>query len=321
MSIRKINNKWRLDERPFGIEGPRLRATFETKKEAAQYLSDFIVSYNPNNTKRLSDLVDIWYEYHGNQLKDHKYRYSRMLAIAARLGNPYSTMFSASCFAKYRKVRLRSVSVETINHETRYFRAMFNELINLGFWYDDNPMRGIRVFPVPERELAFLDDEQIKRLLYFCKCSKSEHLLSVVKLALSTGARWNEANGLLRAGLLSDRVRFTNTKNGKSRVVPLDVEFAGWLRSVSLAKGERCFLDCRSSFRRAVKASGIELPTGQLTHVLRHTYASHFVMNGGDIVTLQKILGHSDLKVTMRYAHLSPDYLSSARAFAPNVNL
>ncbi|PAU77751.1 hypothetical protein CK501_14955 [Halovibrio salipaludis] len=68
-----------------------------------------------------------------------------------------------------------------------------------------------------------------------------------------------------------------------------------------------------------MRRAGIELPQGQLTHICRHTYASHFVMNGGDILTLQRILGHSDIKLTMRYAHLSPDHLRSAIAYAPIV--
>lgn len=44
-------------------------------------------------------------------------------------------------------------------------------------------------------------------------------------------------------------------------------------------------------------------------HALRHTFASHYMMAGGNILTLQKILGHSDIKMTMVYAHLAPDYL------------
>lgn len=39
------------------------------------------------------------------------------------------------------------------------------------------------------------------------------------------------------------------------------------------------------------------------------TFASHFMMNGGNILTRQKILGHSSLTLTMRYAHLAPDFL------------
>ncbi|PAZ22427.1 hypothetical protein CKG06_00520, partial [Pseudomonas aeruginosa] len=52
-------------------------------------------------------------------------------------------------------------------------------------------------------------------------------------------------------------------------------------------------------------------------HVLRHTFASHFIMNGGHIVTLQHILGHTSLSMTMRYAHLSQDHLMEAVRFSP----
>lgn len=52
-------------------------------------------------------------------------------------------------------------------------------------------------------------------------------------------------------------------------------------------------------------------------HGLRHTFASHFIQNGGNILTLQKILGHSSLAMTMRYAHLAPDHLVDAVRFGP----
>jgi site-specific recombinase XerD len=41
----------------------------------------------------------------------------------------------------------------------------------------------------------------------------------------------------------------------------------------------------------------------------RHTFASHFMMSGGNILTLQKLLGHSSVAVTMKYAHLAPDFM------------
>jgi site-specific recombinase XerD len=66
-----------------------------------------------------------------------------------------------------------------------------------------------------------------------------------------------------------------------------------------------------------MQRAGIETPTGQLTHVLRHTFASHFMMNGGNILVLQRILGHTDIKVTMRYAHFAPDHLAQAMLFNP----
>ncbi len=72
-----------------------------------------------------------------------------------------------------------------------------------------------------------------------------------------------------------------------------------------------------SAFRDAVDRAGIALPDGQMTHVLRHTFASHFMMNGGNILTLQRILGHANLTMTMRYAHLAPDHLQEAVKLNP----
>lgn len=316
------NGKFLLDERPFGSDGPRVRRRFSSRKEAKQFLLTFVAGTasadGEHDTRKLTDLVDQWYEFHGHLLKDGPTRYQRTLAICRRLGNPYAHLFERSDFARYRKLRLGKVSIETVNHETRYFRAVFNELANLGLWERSNPMKGIRTFKVPERELAFLDHDQLKRLLAECRVSDSPHLLAVVQLCLATGARWGEANGLLRSGLLVDRVRFANTKNGRVRVVPIRPEMALYLRSVAfLEPAERLFSDCRGAFKRAVKRANLRLPRGQMTHILRHTFASHFIMNGGDVVTLQKILGHSDLKVTMRYAHLAPDYLSKAVECGP----
>jgi len=55
----------------------------------------------------------------------------------------------------------------------------------------------------------------------------------------------------------------------------------------------------------------------QARHALRHTFASHFMMNGGNIITLQRILGHSSLTMTMRYAHLAPEHLQEAKNLNP----
>jgi site-specific recombinase XerD len=66
-----------------------------------------------------------------------------------------------------------------------------------------------------------------------------------------------------------------------------------------------------------VKRCNIVLPRGQCTHVLRHTFASHFMMNGGNILALKEILGHTSLNMTMRYAHLSPEYLKDAVRLNP----
>lgn len=77
------------------------------------------------------------------------------------------------------------------------------------------------------------------------------------------------------------------------------------------------FKPCYSALRKALQRAGIETPAGQLTHVLRHTFASHFMMNDGNILVLKRILGHTDIKVTMRYAHFAPDHLLEVMLLNP----
>jgi len=72
-----------------------------------------------------------------------------------------------------------------------------------------------------------------------------------------------------------------------------------------------------TSFRRALDRTTIELPKGQAAHALRYTFASHLIQSGGNILSLQRILGHSSLAMTMRYAYLAPDHLSDALRFGP----
>jgi len=61
----------------------------------------------------------------------------------------------------------------------------------------------------------------------------------------------------------------------------------------------------------------LTLREGQLTHGLRHTFASRFMMNGGNILVLQRALGHANLTMTMRCAHLAPDDLQEVSKLNP----
>ncbi|WP_276669246.1 phage integrase [Thalassolituus oleivorans] len=276
---------------------------------------------------RLSQLIDLWYQSHGKTLKDGVYRHSRMLSIADRLGNPLLQDFTASQFSDYRAMRVTEVKPSTVNHELRYMRALFNEMDRLGFYEGINPLGKIRQFREQEREMGFLTKEQIPILLEACADSENKHLTTVVKLCLSTGARFGEAEYLVRTGLISGKqpsVRFSDTKNGRSRSVPISESLHAEIKAVSNPATQRkLFNPCRTAFRCAAERSKIQFPEGQMTHILRHTFASHFMMNGGDLLTLQKVLGHSDLKMTLRYSHLSPEYLEQVLELNPlkNINL
>lgn len=158
--------------------------------------------------------------------------------------------------------------------------------------------------------MAFLSDDEIDRLLKRLEGDARR----IAILCLSTGARWKEASTLRGEHIVGNRVTFFNTKNGKSRSVPVADSV------VPLIKTRRTGLLYQVdylSFREILQEVKPDLPKGQATHVMRHTFATHFMMNGGNIVTLQRILGHATIQQTMTYAHFSPDFLQDAISFNP----
>jgi site-specific recombinase XerD len=104
-------------------------------------------------------------------------------------------------------------------------------------------------------------------------------------------------------------------KNRIFRAAPIDAMLEARIQDHFKRNG--LFSNCLNSFDKTLGASKIPVPAGQSFHVLRHTLSSRFVMNGGNILTLRKILGHTSLAMTMRYAHLTPDHLQDALRFGP----
>ncbi|MEE8731136.1 MAG: tyrosine-type recombinase/integrase [Rahnella inusitata] len=330
MSIRKqTDGKWQLDfypeGKPKGKPSKRIRKTFSTKGEALAYQNHILENLDSKpwidgkeDRRTLLDLVTLWYDEHGITLDDGERRLSAMEFAYHSMGRPNAKEFDATMFSNYRKRRLSGefsrtsridkVTPRTVNLELSYYRAVFNELKRLGHWKSANPLETIRAFKTEESEMAYLTKDQIGRLLQECKNSRTECLYDVVRICLATGARWKEAETLRGAQVTKYRITYTKTKGNRNRAVPISKALYDSLPET----GGALFASCYSAFRKAIKRADIELPDGQLSHVLRHTFASHFMMNGGNIVVLQRILGHTDIKMTMRYAHFAPDHLEEA---------
>lgn len=331
MTVRKNSSgKWLAEIYPNGADGKRIRRTFSTKGEALAFEAHELdeVDNKPwlgekDDRRTLRDLVDSWFSRHGITLKDGEKRKSSMYHACECMREPLAKDFNANSFSSYREKRLKGdfarssrvkkVSPRTLNLELAYFRAVFNELARLGDWKGDNPLKHVRPFKTDESEMAFLNKKQIDDLLCQCRKTSVPELEIVVKICLSTGARWSEAESLRASQITPYKITFTKTKGKKNRTIPISTDL---FQQIPQKKGA-LFPVCYGAFRSALEKTDIDLPDGQLTHVLRHTFASHFMMNGGNILVLQRILGHTDIKMTMRYAHFSPDHFEDAVKLNP----
>ncbi|KVE68304.1 tyrosine-type recombinase/integrase [Burkholderia vietnamiensis] len=326
MTIKKTDAGWLVDVQPGGRGAKRVRRTLKTLAEAKTYeawlrtkvTQDAEWAPARRDLRRLTDLIEAWYRHHGSSLRSGDDMKRRLIAMAEAMRDPVADKFTVQTFVIYRDQRLKAgISAANMNREHAYLRSVFSELKRLGQWKSDNPMSSLRQFKVVERELTYLDRSQITRLLHELGEGRNKHAKLIAKICLATGARWSEAESLTIHQVRDGLIQYARTKSGKTRAVPVEQNLFDEIHAHHQRYGRdgHIFDAAASAFREAVGRAKIELPDGQLTHVLRHTFASHFMMNGGNILTLQRVLGHASLTMTMRYAHLSPDHLEEAKRF------
>lgn len=343
MAIRNLkdNSKkpWICECYPQGREHKRIRKRFATRGEAVSFerftmkdIDDKPWLGEKNDNRYLLDIVDRWFTLYGITLVQGQVIHSKMRLMAEAMGNPLAVKLTGKQYAEFRQQRLAGdinfvesrwqkerVSIATCNSELARFKAIFNKLRELGEWSAPNPLENIKPLREKEREMSFLTAEQLPKLLSLVDSHSNPDMLKIVKVCLSTGARWNEV-ALMRGSQLSQyKVTFTNTKNGKNRTVPISKELYDDIYKPTSGK---LFEQCYTPFCYLLKNKlNLDLPSGQASHVLRHTFASHFMMNGGNILVLRDILGHADISMTMRYAHFAPEHLSEAITKNPLNNL
>lgn len=218
----------------------------------------------------------------------------------------------------------------TANHLFSTIRAMFNRAIHWGL-LEASPCRGLTKFredPLRERYLS--RNDELPRFLKALALEDDTLSKAALLLLLFTGCRRNEIVSMKwnQVRLDEGRIFLPVTKNGKSRTVHLNMKAAEVLEELSMMRcaSERTrdspyvfpsrqgtnkghLFDLRKPLLKACALAGIE---DFRTHDLRHTFASLAVSSGADLYAVQRLLGHSDISMTQRYAHLSSSDLQSA---------
>jgi integrase len=298
-----------------GNKNERVRKKHKTQSEARNY--KIWVQSNWNNdpewspktakqdSRRLKALIDVWYTDYGQFLKDGKRRKTKLNIIADQMENPIARKIDKAMFSDFRTKRAEQVKPKTINNEHGYLCSLFNKLIELGKWPYKNPIEGIGKLRLKQTELAYLEDAEIESLLAALQVIDSEVAL-IAEVCLSTGARWSEAQSLQLRQVKNHTVYITETKTGINRSVEIDDDLYNRLRKRGpgyLFRQSQCW----KVFRRGMWQAGIDLPEGQMTHVLRHTFATHFLSNyqaADGLLRLKNILGHTNIKTTEQYLHI-----------------
>jgi integrase len=169
----------------------------------------------------------------------------------------------------------------------------------------------------------YLNDEELKRFVNVLRTDDNRNVCNILLLLLNTGCRVNEILSLSWSDCdLENRViRITaqNSKSRKMRSIPLNSGALDILRKQALITQDLgyCFINFQTGkryvtvskvFERIKKLAGVNLRL----HDMRHNFASMLINDGRTLFEVQPILGHSNPKVTQRYAHLTAKTLEAA---------
>jgi integrase len=244
----------------------------------------------------------------------------------AFFGNRLLSEIAPADVEEYKNYRCTLVKKSTVNRELTLMKRLFNLASVWDLFNGKNPVCRVRFFREDNIKLRTLSSDEERRLL----SNAAPYLQDLICFALHTGMRVGEIFSLswrdidFAQGIISVRAQKTDT----IRKIPINNVTRRILDFWSLGRRSefvfynpdtgKPFCDLKAGFKLACKKAGISDVTW---HTLRHTFASRLVARGVDIVTVQELLGHSTVTMTMRYAHTNLQAKQAAvRKLAPCSN-
>ncbi len=236
------------------------------------------------------------------------------------IGNKLLRTVSAYDIELFKSERLKQVSATTVAINFRTLKAAFSRATRLGM-IERNPFEGVRNVVLPDREPVFLNSQEFGRLL---QAIDNSQLRSIVIFAVCTSMRlgeilslkWEENIDLERGYVhLKNRTDFI-VKARRRRSVPLNGTAMNILSNLE-RRGEYVFPNAKGrrflgnyisgQFKKYVRKAG--LSEAIHFHTLRHTGASWLIQQDVPIAFVQRILGHSSIRTTEIYAHVTHEHL------------
>lgn len=184
-----------------------------------------------------------------------------------------------------------------------------------------NPTAGIELYPENNKRERYLKDDEALRLFEALEASPNPLLPFIVAMLLLTGARKREVLDAKWEDLNLDKRlwRIEFNKTGQTRHVPLSQGMLSLLEKLPRREGNeylfpspktgKPFVSIFNSWNTARHNAGLK---DVRIHDLRHSFASYLINQGHSLYEVQKLLGHTQVKTTQRYAHLSNESLLNA---------
>ena len=306
-------SSWKREIRSGKFLQRQRRITFETLAE--KYLSEYArANKKPSTVKRNERSRD--------QLKPY-------------FGSRPIGAITADQAEQFKSKRLElGAKPATVNRDIDFLRSAIKKAVEWGY-LAFNPLTGVKHLAEDNERMWALSDDEEAKLLEDCAKShqRSKYLVDLVELALNTGMRLGELQGLKKSSIhLRDRyISVTDTKNHDNRNVPLnDQALAVVKRRLVESASDHIFCNefgrpltvLTNAFWHAVENAGLvrvgvdkdgkEVKQRFRFHDLRHTFGSRLGMRGIDTKTIMEIMGHRTHKMAMRYQHPAPDHKLAA---------
>jgi len=248
------------------------------------------------------------------------------------LGSQRARVRSSKAKPKYRPAPTtadeKRARRSTANRVLNVLKALLNRAFQDGFVADDTAWRRLKPFAkADEARIRFLSDAEGVRLVNACPAD----LRSLVKAALLTGARYGELVRLRATDvdLRGEKIYVALSKSERPRHIPLNPEGLELFKALATGKTGDAPIFTHADGREWGKNHHVRALTQACKvtkikpavafHELRHTYASHLAQAGVDLLTISKLLGHADTRITSKhYAHLADKTLAAAVTKLPS---
>ena len=222
---------------------------------------------------------------------------------------------------------LETRAPRTADYVKTVIRQIFNFAKQRDLYFKDNPAMKIKIKQKDNKRSRFLTQEEA-RILLDALAERSIDVHDIALISLFGGLRAGEIFNLQWEHIIwhSERIAIVDPKNGESRMEPMHATVKEMLHRryhenhdgyIFKSRDGKKIADLSDTFQRTVDKLGFndgvtDARQKVVFHTLRHTYASWLVMNGVDLYTTQKLMGHKSNQMTQRYAHLAPGYLEKA---------